>query len=105
MKHNALLFGMTLDEFWYSNPQDFYIYADVFEEKNNYEMQKLNYMAWGNGFYDLLAMQQAFSNKNRRIYPTKPFSDEKEKEKNSKSLQQRIMEGAERFNLFLKAQK
>lgn len=96
MKRNALLFNMTLNEFWYGNPQDFYVYADAYQEKQN----NIDYCAWINGYYNLQAYRQAlseaFGKGTKKIFPEEPLS-EKEKEKQNgvarNDLQSKILAG------------
>lgn len=73
MKKTALRIGMTLQEFWYGNPQDYYIYLDAYIDKKEEERQEEDYKAWQHNIYTLKAVQQAMSTKNNAVYPKKPF--------------------------------
>lgn len=96
MKRNALLFNMGLNEFWYGNPQDFYVYADYYELKK----EQADYNAWLNATYNLFAYRQALSealSKNpKQIFPKECFSEKENRQKNGiakNELQERILAG------------
>lgn len=105
MKKNALLFGMSLDEFWYGNPQDFYVYAEVYKTQQEQQAQYLDYMAWRTGFYTMLGTMQCLQYKStKKIFPDEPYSAKEVKNKGL-SLQEKIMAGAKRHNEIMKARR
>ena len=67
---------MTAEHFWYGNPQDFFVYAKVYERKLKMEAQKESNFAWSIGLYTYLAVSQsmsdALSGKKKKIFPMKP---------------------------------
>lgn len=75
MKKNALRIGMSLEEFWHGNPQDFYIYLDAYIEKREEEKELEDYRAWKHNIYTLKALQQVMAkNGSAGIFPKKPFN-------------------------------
>lgn len=107
MKVNALLFNMSLNEFWYGNPQDFYVYADAYEEKNKQQ----DYFCWLNGTYNLHAQRQAlceaFSKTAKQIYPKEPFYTKQEYATNGiarNKLQAKILAGLMKAQNILNSQ-
>lgn len=76
MFEEALIFGMTTEDYWFGNPQHFFIYANAYEKKIKYDAQKECHMSWSNGFYTYLAIAQALSDalssKKKKIFPMKP---------------------------------
>jgi hypothetical protein len=80
MQRNALLFGLTLDEFLYGNPLLFYLYQDLYIEKTRIENIRLDAIAWQQGFYFLRAFRQNMKEAgfikgggDKTEYPSKPF--------------------------------
>lgn len=99
MKKNALLFGMSLDEFWYGNPQDFYIYADCYNDKQEQAAFLDDVQAWRIGIYVVSAIRQA--QKGGSVYPKKPCDYDKymrRKADEGKTLKERILASAARHN-------
>lgn len=99
MKRNALLFNMSLNEFWYGNPQDFYVYADNYET----QIRKQDYNAWLNGLYNLFAYRQALSEAlskcPKQIFPKEAFTEKQHRQANGiakNDLQERILAGLNR---------
>lgn len=85
MFEQALIFGMTPDQFWLGDPDLYYIYQSAHIEKQKYD----NMLAWLSGKYVLDAVQQAvqFSKNPKEIYPKKPYSlDGREKEQYKKEV-------------------
>lgn len=70
----ALIYGMSPDQFWYDEPQLFFSYARQYERKQERQIEYDNYMAWISWMYGLKAIQQGLASKpNAKIYPKKPF--------------------------------
>lgn len=67
---------MTPKDFWQGNPQDFFVYANVYIKTEQRKAQEQLTLAWTNGQYTLLAVSQALSDalssKKQKIFPTKP---------------------------------
>lgn len=99
MKRNALFFNMPLNEFWYGNPQDFYVYADAYELKK----EQLDHNIWLNNVYGLLAHRQALSEAlskhPKQIFPKESFTEKQRNFENGiakNELQRKILEGLNR---------
>ena len=82
----ALTFGMTYEQFWYDDPDLFYSYLEAYKLKIKNQMQYDNQMAFIQGQYTLLALQQVlqFDKNVKRIFPSKPFDIFGESEKKNK---------------------
>lgn len=69
---------MTSQEFWFSNPQDYFVYQDAFAEREKNKHDEIDIMAWQFGKYNLLALSQSLSNfsgkKHKNIFPQKPIT-------------------------------
>lgn len=101
---------MTSQEFWFGNPQDYFVYQDAFAERRQREHEEADIVAWMHGHYELLAFSQVMSqvmatkkSASKRIFPDKPFSiaqKEKPKEMNMLEKFKRIKE---RWNSNFKA--
>ena len=82
MQKNALLFGLTLNEFLYENPLLFYLYQDLYIEKVKIENIKIDERAWQEGYYFLRAFRQGLKEAglikgggDLINYPTKPLNE------------------------------
>lgn len=66
---------MTLEEFWNGHPQDFFVYKDIFEEKQKEEQIEKDYYCWLQGLYFVSSLAQVLQFKNpKKIYPKDPYS-------------------------------
>lgn len=67
---DAILYGMSYDEFWNKDPQLFYSYRFAYLENLEIAKQKENYVAWLNGVYNYkgveTVMYNAFKGKEER---------------------------------------
>lgn len=84
---------MTSEEFWFGNPQDYFVYQDAFAEKTKMEHDLQDAIAWIQGRYNLLAFSEVAGailckkgQKPKKVYPEEPFSVKLEREKNKKPL-------------------
>lgn len=59
---DAILYGMSYDEFWNKDPQLFYSYRFAYIEKLNISKQKTNYESWLNGLYNFRAFETVLYN-------------------------------------------
>lgn len=80
MQKNALIFGMSLDDFWYGNPLLFYLYRDAYIQKRKDSDYIADSFAYQQGFYYLRALRQVMRecniNKNsteQYTYPKEPL--------------------------------
>lgn len=87
----ALIYGMTSDQFWYDDPQLFFSYARSYEMAQERKMEYDNQLAWLSWQYGLKAIQQALATKpNAKIYPQKPFEVGKRDEDDEFTLQEKM---------------
>ncbi len=101
MQKNALLFGMSLDDFWYSNPNMFYLYRDYYTEKIKLENEIADNLAWEQGLYFLHSLRQIFyeagfikGNKEKLSYPKKSFNqiaEENKSENKANLIKQKVL--------------
>ncbi len=64
------MFGMTSEQFWYDDPDLYYIYQSAYIEKN----KMVDYNAWLQGRYILDALSQVLQFKNpKQIFPDQPY--------------------------------
>lgn len=99
----AILYGMTSDQFWYDEPQLFYSYARSYEMAQERKLEYDNHLAWLSGQYILAAVQQSLATKHgAKIYPKKPFNVAKKEEVSVEDKfvmrQTRAKEAVMRFN-------
>lgn len=96
MQKNALLFGMTLQEFWEGNPDLFYLYQDCFIDKLKMKRDEDNGFAWLQGNYFLQAFRQGLSealSKNRHeFYPKEPYKSKETREENSVEFEKNFLD-------------
>lgn len=100
MKGNALKVGMPLNEFWYGNPQNFYLYCDEYKERMELQQELADIQAYTQGVYSLLALRQAlgesFSKIAKKVFPDEPFSQTEKRKKTGiarNALQEKILKG------------
>lgn len=77
----AIKIGMTPQQFWEDDPQDFWAYLDAYEQKIKDDINFANKSAYNQGCYFLLALRDClqFTKNPKPIYPKKPFSFEEKK--------------------------
>lgn len=88
MQKNAILFGLSLDEFYYGNPLLFYLYRDIYIDKIEREAKEMDNQAWLEGLYSLRAFRQVMreagffkGNSEDLTYPKKSFTELEERKK------------------------
>lgn len=59
----ALMYGMSYDEFWHSEAETFWAYRASFFMKRKYEYEYDNTIAWLNGLYNARAVAVGFGSK------------------------------------------
>lgn len=97
---------MDSEEFWFGNPQDYFVYLDAFAEKERIKHDEFDTIGWLLGRYNMLGFAQVYSNAwggkgNKEIYPQEPFvvkSNKKTKPKNAQEAFERFKIVAERYN-------
>ena len=66
---------MTPEQFWYQDPQLFWVYLDAYQQKQKEQEEYDNINAFNQGYYFLLALRDAwqFTSNPKHIYPKKPL--------------------------------
>lgn len=73
-------------EFWFGDPQDYFVYQDAFADEVKRQHDEADIIAWTNASYELMALRQALSEffgkrgSNKRYFPEEPNSLTKRKE-------------------------
>ena len=89
----ALIYGMTSQEFWFGNPQDYFVYQDAFAEKKQQYYNENDVNAWMNAKYNLYAFAQVMSDSfgkkgsHKEIFPKEPFSMKDKKNRAAENKQ------------------
>ena len=105
MKKNAFRMGLSMEEFWLDNPQNYFLRLDVYNEESKKHIDELDYLAWRTAYYTMLGTQQSLAVKRVKIFPDKPLCYQEEQKKKQGSLKDRIMAGIERHNAYIRAKK
>lgn len=76
----AIRFGMTYEQFWYEEPEMFWVYLEAYEQEQKARFEYDNSVAFLQGQYFMLAIAQClqFSKHPKKIYPKKPFNVSKD---------------------------
>ena len=75
---DAIIYGMSYDDFWYKDPELFFSYRFSYLKKLEIDQKKMNYDSWLKGLYTCeahtVALAKAFGGKNSHNveYPSKP---------------------------------
>lgn len=99
---------MTYKQFWYEEPEMFWVYLEAFEQEQKVKFEYDNSVAFLQGQYFMLAIAQClqFSKHPKKIYPKKPFDVNRDETPNEiKQMQfneQRKAEMKERCEMFKK---
>lgn len=96
----ALIYGMDSEEFWFGNPQEYFVYLDAFAKKKQMEHDEMDTIGWLFGRYNLLAFSQVYSNAwggktHKEIFPREPISFKSTKNTKPKTAR----EAFERFKI------
>lgn len=67
---------MTYKQFWYEEPEIFWVYLEAFEQEQKARFEYDNSVAFLQGQYFMMAIAQClqFSKHPKKIYPKKPFN-------------------------------
>ena len=85
MKKNAFRMGLSMEEFWFDNPQNYFLRLDVYNEESKKHVDELDYLAWRTAYYTMLGTQQSLAVKRCSIFPKEPYMlKERQKEENDK---------------------
>lgn len=71
---------MTYEQFWYGEPEMFWVYLEAFEQEQKARFEYDNSVAFLQGQYFMMAIAQClqFSKHPKKIYPKKPFNVSKD---------------------------
>lgn len=102
----ALIYGMSSDDFWFGNPQDYFVFQDAFAEKAKNRHNEIDITAWTYASYNLKAFAQVYADawggkSHKDIFPSEPYSIKhikKRTPRNAKEAFERFKIVAERFN-------
>lgn len=78
---------MSSEEFWFGNPQDYFVYQDAFAEKEEKFHDDIDIMSWKTGYYNMLGYRQVYNDYwgkgNKKYFPQEPMciSEKIEEEK------------------------
>lgn len=96
MLPQAIIIGMTYEQFMEDDPQLYWYYLKAYNERKEIEFKENNYMLWLNGQYTLLALTQSISKNKKEIYPKHPIGEEEEKQ--SLSMKEKFLIMADKIN-------
>lgn len=95
MLTQAIMIGMTPEQFWYDDPALFFNYLDAYERKNRQqyesEISKINFSAWLYGLYTCAALRANPVMGRGKKYPDKPIELNKPEQKDMSEEQQQDM--------------
>ena len=76
----AIRFGMTYEQFWYEEPEMFWVYLEAFEQEQKARFEYDNSVAFLQGQYFMLAIAQClqFSKHPKKNKNKKPFNVSKD---------------------------
>lgn len=97
---------MSSEEFWFGDPQEYFIYQDAFAEKEKLRHDEIDVVGWSYARYNLLAFAQVYSNAwggktHKDIFPPEPLtvkSIKKAKPKNAQEAFERFKIIADKYN-------
>lgn len=99
----AIIFGMTYEQFWEDNPQLFWSYGRAYQMKKETEFKEQDINAWNIGQYVLLALSQnshsMFSKQKKDIFPKQPNTIKvNDSKKNKTKIREKFEKYAISFN-------
>lgn len=77
---DAIIYGMSYDDFWYKDPELFFSYRFSYFKKLEIDQKKINYDSWLKGLYayeaHTIALAKVLGGKNASNveYPTEPHN-------------------------------
>ena len=99
---------MTYSQFWYDDPELFWVYLEAYEQEQKARFEYDNSIAFLQGQYFMKAIAQClqFSKHPKKIYPKQPFNvtqnDTPEEIKQMQFMEQRKAEMKARCEMFNK---
>ena len=98
----CMMYGMTYEEFWFSNMNRFHDYW----QKHEYEREKRNQELWLQGMYVWEAVASVLDSKHKIKYPDKPYrltemteaEKEAEAKKKVETMRQQLLEIKRRWD-------
>ena len=90
----SIIYGMPYDLFWFSDPQNYFVYADAYNEK----LKEKDIINWQLGMYIQFAVGSCLEAKVK--YPKEPmfYAHEEEKPKNVYDMLERFKVMANNVN-------
>lgn len=89
MLPNALLFGMTSEQFFNDNPQLYWVYGKKYELEIKEKYREISYNGWINNQYTGIILSSTFG-KGGNKYPSVPFGFEEQNVDKEMVLQNKI---------------
>ena len=103
MYPQAIIFGMTYEQFWEDNPQLFWAYGRAYQMKKEIEFKENDLNAWNIAQYVLMALTQnshnMFSKQKREIFPKQPNSIKHDISINNSNKKNNIREKFEKYTI------
>ena len=99
---------MSYSQFWYDDPELFWVYLEAYEQEQKARFEYDNSIAFLQGQYFMMAIAQClqFSKHPKKIYPKQPFNvtqnDTPEEIKQMQFMEQRKAEMKARCEMFNK---
>lgn len=83
---NSITYGMSYNQFWFDDPQLYYIYQDSYEQRLKDQLKLDDIRNWQLGQYILCAIATCLDTKSRNKYPREPifFAKAEQKKMNLK---------------------
>lgn len=88
MQKNAIIYGMSINEFLHENPILFYLYEDTYLKQIEIKTTRDDNLAWQQGIYFLRAIRHVFTEagllkrSEKSVYPKKPLIERAETKSN-----------------------
>ena len=93
---NSIYYGMTYEQFWFYDPQLYYIYEEVYLDK----LKEKDALNWQLGQYIQIAICASFDEKGRCKYPETPmfYARENDKPKDVFDMRDKFIRMVEQIN-------
>lgn len=77
----SIKYGMTYSQFWFEDPQLYYIYSEAYVEQQQDRLKEKDILNWQLGQYIQSAICASFDDKGRVKYPNQPYFFAKKEDK------------------------
>ena len=78
---NSIRYGMTYSQFWFDDPQLYYIYEEAYQDEMKDRLKEKDILNWQLGQYIHSAILASFDDEGRCKYPNTPSFFAKQEEK------------------------